>query len=129
MSDYYQYPSGPYAGSYPAGPYAAPQYAPYGYPAPNTSLAMGKVGAVVGVCGAGALNLHRLQRHEVTGGEAMVDTLRAGVVAGLAAASASYVASQFRTPTLSLLATLATGTAVAYALSGEGRKKPAGEKA
>lgn len=113
MSDYYRYPS-----AYPAHASQA-----------GTPLAMGKVGAVVGVCGAGAANLHRLQKHEVSGGDAVVDTLRAGLISGLAAASATYVAGQFRSPAMSLLATVATGTAVAYALTGNGRRKPEEEGA
>lgn len=95
---------------------------PYGpMPRPTTSpcVQMGKLGAVVGLCGAGAANLRRLQHAELGRTEAVVDTLRTGVASGLATASAALVAGQFRSPVLSLLATLATGTAVMYVLSAE----------
>jgi len=95
---------------------------------PATPVEMGKIGAVVGLCGAGAANLRRLRKHEMSGGEALVDTLRSGVASGLATATATLVASRFRQAPFSLLATLVTGTAVMYALNAENRKSPTGEE-
>jgi hypothetical protein len=83
------------------------------------ALALGKIGLVVGLCGAGAANLHRLQAGTVDQRGALLDTLRGGAVAGVATAAAALVASNFRSDLLSLAATLATGTAVAYALTAE----------
>ncbi|MCF7992382.1 MAG: magnetosome protein MamC [Thiohalocapsa sp.] len=101
--------------SYPGGD-ASHWYNP-GPPLGN-AVELGKFGAVVGVCGAGAANLHRLQAQQITGSEAVVDTLRTGVAAGLATAAASLVAGQLRSGTLSLAATLVTGAAVMYLLQG-----------
>jgi hypothetical protein len=95
-------------------------------PDTNRYLELGKFGAVVGLCGAGAANLRRMQRDEITGSEALFDSLRTGVAAGLATATAGLVASQFRSSLLSLAATLATGTAVMYALNTESREKAPG---
>lgn len=105
MSNYGYYPSTYYP-------------APYAYPR-SGYLEMGKLGFTVGVCGAGAANLRRYQGGEIERSAAVVDTLRTGVASGLATAAASLVAGQFRSPTLGLVATLATGTAVMYALSAE----------
>jgi hypothetical protein len=93
-------------------------------PNTNSYLELGKLGAVVGLCGAGAANLRRLQADQVSRGEALFDTLRTGVAAGLATATAGLVANQFRAPSLSLLATLATGTAMMYVLNTERIEKP-----
>lgn len=90
------------------------------YPAPyspNSLLQMAKLGAVVGLAGAGAANLHRLQQGEIDTGQAALSTLRVGVASGLATAAATMVASHFRSPTLALAATLVTGTATMYALN------------
>lgn len=84
----------------------------------GNAVELGKFGAVVGLCGAGAANLHRLQAEQITPGEAIVDSLRTGAAAGLATAAASLVAGQFRSGTLSLAATLVTGAAVMYLLQG-----------
>jgi len=89
---------------------------------PNASslVELGKLGAVVGLCGAGAHNLRRLRRDEIEPGKALADTLRVGVVSGLATATAGLVASALRPSSLlALAATLATGTAVMYALNQE----------
>lgn len=93
----------------------------YQPPVPNTSTywELGKLGAVVGVCGAGATNLRRLQRAEISTGEALVHTLQAGVASGMATATAGLAGSQFRSSLVSLVATVAAGTAVMYVLSGE----------
>jgi len=93
-------------------------------PYPNRYLELGKFGAIVGLCEAGATNLRRLQADQVTRDEALFDTLRTGVAAGLATAAAGFVANQF-SPTPSLLATLATGTAIMYILNTETSGKTA----
>ncbi len=101
--------------AYPLAPYQRPSSVPY----TNRYLELGKLGALVGLCGAGAANLRRLEADQVTRGEALFDTLRTGVAAGLATATAGFVADQFRSPAISLLATLATGTAMMYIQSTE----------
>ena len=92
-------------------------------PNTNSYLELGKFGAIVGFCGASAANLRRVQGNEITGSEALFDSLRTGVAAGLATATAGFVANQFRSSFLSMAATLATGTAVMYALNTESREK------
>ena len=92
-------------------------------PSTNSYLELGKFGAIVGFCGASATNLRRVQDNEISSSEALFDSLRTGVAAGLATATAGYVANQFRGSFLSLAATLATGTAVMYALNTESREK------
>ncbi len=92
-------------------------------PYTNNYLELGKFGAIVGFCGASAANLRRVQGKEISGSEALFDSLRTGVAAGLATATAGYVANQFRGSLLSFAATLATGTAVMYALNTESREK------
>jgi hypothetical protein len=99
-----------------------PRY-PYSYPSGGTYVELGKLGAIVGLCGAGAANLRRLQREEISGGEALVGTLKTGVASGIATATASLAGSQFRSSLLSWVATLATGTAVMYALNLESQEK------
>jgi len=99
--------------------YPMVQGSDYPYPTQNNLMELGKMGAVVGMCGAGAANLHRLRREEIGGAEAFVDTLKVGVAAGVASAAAGLVAGQIRSSSLSLLATLATGTAVMYMLNQE----------
>ena len=94
-------------------------------PHPNDLLALGKLGAVVGLCGAGAQSLRRLRDEQITGGEALFRTLRTGVAAGLATATAGLVASQFRSPLAALAATLVTGTAVMYVLASQTPDLPA----
>ena len=94
------------------------------YPTQNNLMELGKLGAVVGLCGAGASSLHRLRRAEISGGEALVDTLKTGVATGVATAAAALIAGQFRSSSLSLMATLATGTAVMYMLNLESKENP-----
>lgn len=106
----------PYAGS---GLSPQPAYKPYGVGLFGNVVEMGKFGAVVGLCGAGAASLHRLQAGEVDRRGALVDTLRGGAVAGVATAAATLVGSRVSNGWLSLAATLAAGTAVAYALTAE----------
>jgi hypothetical protein len=92
------------------------------------ALEVAKFGAVVGLCGAGAHNLHRLRRHEIELGAALAATVRGALVSGLAAGTAGLVAGAFRpSPMLSLLATIATGTAVAYALTQESQPQVTGD--
>jgi hypothetical protein len=106
--------------------YPIVHYGQMARPTANPYLEMGKIGAVVGLCGAGAANLRRLQREEVTRAEAAVDTLRTAVASGLATAAATLVAGQLRSSVLSLLASVATGTAVMYALNAETRANTTG---
>ena len=94
----------------------------YPYSNQNNLVELGKLGAIVGLCGAGATNLHRIRREEISGGEALVDTLKTGVAAGVATATAGLVARQFSSSPLSLVATLATGTAVMYMLNLESKE-------
>lgn len=95
---------------------------------PSGLVEMGKLGAIVGLCGAGAQNLKRLRCEEIEPVAALADTLRVGVASGLAAATAALVAGAFRPSSLlSLVATLATGTAVMYALSQESTATPNGD--
>ena len=123
---------------YQSGYSSYPSYSAYsGYAAAplNSAWQLAKVGAVVGACGAGAQNLRRYQDQEVDPATAITATLKASLAAALAAGTAGLVASQFRSsPTLSLLATLATGTAVMYALNqvtraqtDQGHEKSAGQ--
>lgn len=100
------------SGDYPVSYYHA------GYPAPaNALLEAGRTGAVVGLCGAAAANLHRLRQDQVSRQEAAMASLRTGAASGLAAAAASLAASRFRSPALSLAATVAAGTAVMYVMT------------
>jgi hypothetical protein len=87
-------------------------------PASADLVELGKLGAVVGLCGAGAHNLWRLHREEIDAATALTDTLRVGLASGLATATAGLAASAFRPSSLlALAATLVTGTAVMYALA------------
>jgi hypothetical protein len=95
---------------------------------PSDLVEMGKLGAIVGLCGAGAQNLKRIGREEIEPAAALADTLRVGVASGLATAAAALVAGAFRpSPLLSLVATLATGTAVMYALTQDSTATPNGD--
>jgi hypothetical protein len=80
-----------------------PRY-PYSYPSGGTYVELGKLGAIVGL-------------------EALVGTFKTGVASGIATATASLAGSQFRSSLLSWVATLATGTAVMYALNLESQEK------
>ncbi len=140
MSSQYQDPM--LAGQYLAGQYqdaAAPNDAypvaaagVHGQPGHRTAstssyLELGKLGATVGLCGAAAANLHRAQNKQISGTEAVLDSLRTSVAAGLATAAAGYMANQFRSPTTSLAATLIAGTAIMYFLNTETRSRPQGD--
>lgn len=86
----------------------------------NVLLDAAKTGAVVGASGAAAANLHRLRRQEVGWEDAMANTVKVGFAAGVATGAATAVGRLFMgSPALSLAATLATGTAVMYALNKE----------
>lgn len=85
----------------------------------NAFIEAGKFGAVVGLCGAGAANLRRLQANQIDAKEAVVDSVRTSVAAGLATAAASLVASRFSGSATSLAATIATGTLAMYLLGTE----------
>ncbi len=93
-------------------------YYPVSYirPTPRSHYEMARIGAVAGLCGAGARNLMRVRNDQMNRSEAALDTLRGGLTAGLAAGAASVVSSQVRSPTLSLIAGVMTGTAVVYGL-------------
>lgn len=107
------------------GPQLHPTMPPYQPPAStiNPYWELGKLGAVMGVCGAGAANLRRLQRAEISPSEALVHTLRAGVASGMATATAGLAGHQFRSSMVSLAATVTAGTAVMYMLNGEASEK------
>ncbi|MFP4209225.1 MAG: hypothetical protein ACLFSC_11245 [Wenzhouxiangella sp.] len=77
---------------------------------------MARIGAIAGLCGAGARNIYRLRNDEIDRAQAVVNTLKGSATAGLAAGAASLVAGQFRTPLISTLAGIAAGTAVIYGL-------------
>lgn len=111
----------PYPTGYPHG-MAMGQMSDAAYPVrPGASpyLEAGKFGAVVGLCGAAAANIRALQAERIGTSEALANTLRAGVTAGLATAAASYVASRFSGSLTSLAATVATGTLAMYLLTAE----------
>lgn len=77
-----------------------------------------RTGAVVGACGAGALNIHRMRNQGMTWQQALTDTATASVKAGVATAAAAAVGQMLvRNPVLSAAATLATGTATMYMLT------------
>lgn len=84
---------------------------------------LAKIGATVGACGAGAVQLRRYKEGKSTRQEALAATARIALKTGLATGAASLVAGQFRSPTLQLLATLAAGTAVMYALDSTEQEK------
>jgi hypothetical protein len=87
-------------------------------------LEAGKTGAMLGTAGAAAMNLHRMQRDGITWQAALLSTAQAGVYAGIATAAATAVGRMAgHNPTLSLAASLATGTAVMYALTSP-KKEP-----
>jgi len=82
-----------------------------------------KTGAMIGATGAAALNLHRIRNAESNWRQALVDSARVGLTAGVATAAATAVGRMFaRYPAASMAATFATGTAVMYVLT-EQRKE------
>jgi hypothetical protein len=84
----------------------------------NLLMNAAQTGAIVGATGAAAVNLHRMRNDEATWQQALTNTAKVGLSAGVATAAATAVGRMFvRHPVLSLAATLATGTAVMYVLS------------
>ena len=80
-------------------------------------------GAMVGAAGAAAANLHMLRQQKVDWQDALRNTAKVGLTAGVATVAATAVGQMLgRNSMLSAAAALATGTAVMYALN-----KPAGE--
>ncbi len=93
----------------------------------NLLMNAAMTGAMVGATGAAALNLHRIRNDEANWQQALTSTVKVGFTAGVATAAATAVGRMFvRHPTLSVIATIATGTAVMYALT-DGKKEPADE--
>jgi hypothetical protein len=93
----------------------------------NLLMNAAKTGAMVGASGAAAYNLHRMRNEGITWQEAAMNTAKVGFTAGVATAAATAVGHMFsRHPALSLAATLATGTAVMYALT-NGKKEASDE--
>ena len=88
---------------------------PVRYP-PHNPYEMARIGAIAGLCGAGARNIYRVRQGEIDRAEAVVNTVKLAAVSGLAAGASAMVSSQFRTPLVSALAGIATGTAVVYGL-------------
>lgn len=82
----------------------------------RSAYEMVRIGAVAGLCGAGARNIYRMRNNEIDRAQAVVNTLKGSATAGLASGAAAMVASQFRTPLVSALAGIAAGTAVIYGL-------------
>ncbi len=84
----------------------------------NLLLNAARAGAVVGVTGAAAVNLHRIRHDEATWRQAMLNTAKVGATTAVATTAAAAVGQMFRRhPLLSMAATLAAGTAVMYALT------------
>lgn len=93
----------------------------------NLLLNAARTGALIGATGAAALNLHRLRNDETSWQQALAQTAKVGLTAGVATAAATAVGRMFiRYPALSMAATFATGTAVMYVLT-EQRKEPGHE--
>jgi hypothetical protein len=100
-------------------PYAHGPAAPYQQQELNWLLEAARTGMIVGGAGAAALNLHRMRDHGMGWQEALGSTLKTSLKAGTATAAASAVGRMFAgNPALAVVATLATGTAVMYALTG-----------
>lgn len=75
------------------------------------------IGAVVGASAAAGASLRRLQRGEITAGEAFADTGRAALASGAASAAAGAAASAVAGQGLVRLGVLfAAGTAVMYGI-------------
>nr|MBS0020422.1 magnetosome protein MamC [Gammaproteobacteria bacterium] len=109
--------------NYPA--YAVMPYAPtYPHPSSGTPsqslLRMAAVGAIIGAVGAASVNLRRLQRNEIEGQQALVNTLKVSASSALATAAATVVAGYIGGgPLVSTAVTVATGTGVMYVLNPE----------
>ncbi len=80
------------------------------------TLAMGAVGAVVGGTAAAARNISRVNKDEITRGEAVTDTLKEAGTTGVATATATAVVSSIGlTGTLSLVGLVAVAVGAKYA--------------
>ena len=80
-------------------------------------LQLAVTGAVVGASAAAGANILRVQRQEISAGEAIADTGRAAAAAGVATAVAGAAASTIANQGLARLGVLlAAGTAVMYGL-------------
>jgi hypothetical protein len=113
MTHPYYYPMQPVAPMQPN----VPQN-PYFHPADiNVLLDAAKTGAMVGAAGAGAVQLHRYQQEGISWQEAYRGTVKGALQVGIATTAATAVGRMFDNKALSLLATLATGTAVMYVLN------------
>ncbi len=89
----------------------------------NQLLQAAKTGAIVGATGAAAVNLHKLRADQTDWPSALKQTAKAGLAAGAATAAATAVGRLFvRNPALSLLASVATGTAVMYAITAKSKE-------
>lgn len=78
-----------------------------------------KTGAIIGGTGAAALQLRQMQQQRIGWQQAARGTLKGAAQVSLAATAATAVGNLFNNKALSLAATLATGTAVMYALNKE----------
>jgi predicted deacylase len=93
----------------------------------NLLMNAAKTGAMIGATGAAAVNLHRMRNDQVNWQQALTQTVKVGLSAGAATAAATAVGRIFsHQRALSLAATLVTGTAVMYVLTGAG-KEPGNE--
>lgn len=103
------YPVMPYAQAYPSSS------------KPSSSLfRMAALGAIIGAVGAAGANLRRLQRNEIEGQQALVNTLKVSASSALATAAATAVAGYVGGgPVVSTAVTVATGTGVMYMLNPE----------
>ena len=83
----------------------------------NILLDAAKTGAMIGATGAAAMQLHRYQNEGVTWQEAARATATGALQVGTAVTAATAVGRLFNNSALSTIASLATGTAVMYALT------------
>lgn len=108
---YTAYPMMPYAPGYP--------YPSSGMPS-GSLLRMAALGAIIGGVGAASANLRRLQRNEIEGQHALLNTLKVSASSALATAAATAVAGYVGGgPLVSTAVTVATGTGVMYVLNPE----------
>jgi hypothetical protein len=99
-------------------PYGYGPVTPYQQQQLNWLLDAARTGMIVGGAGAAAVNLHRMRDHDMRWQEALGSTIKTSLKAGAATAAASAVGRLFAGhPALAVAATVATGTAVMYALT------------
>lgn len=83
----------------------------------NAVLQLAALGAVIGASATAGANIRRVQRGEVSAGEALVDSGRAAVTAAAASAIAGAAATAVSNEGLTRLGILfAAGTTVSYAI-------------